>query len=526
MTTIEIGSAAAGGHDDEFDEFDDAFGASDPAVVPAAAAPTHAVPPPASTEAATALAAQAARDREAMEAAAAEAARRASAAAEEEAQRVAAAEAAAAEAAAAEEAARAAALAAERQAALAAVRAQASGGGGGGGGGGAAHESKTAAERADDAFLASRKNNFAIAEDDEEEGGDEWGAATAAVDEAAEAAAAEAAAAAAAAAREEKRVARLNAQFEAATQAADESREAKAAAKQMRRDGDLSATVIRYTEASAAMCDGPEVSAALASIVGVYREDFSEAPCLQKLLPFTRPKLKDPRLAAARDRLLAAARVPMGDAPLHERILMSLYAPGRVSNAAGGARPTRAAPQLHHRSSSSLYRRYIFLTGDATFPPRYGEHWDVIGFQGQDPATDLRGAGVLSLLQALHFAGKRPELMRAIFKLASDKSDGRDFPFMTVSINMTHVTIQALRSGWLHGRIAKSRAAYDVVHSFYEACFLHLYRAWRRNGYTIRDFDAAKKEVQAAARKKPGWLLDQLEGWRGAAATDGFVELA
>ena len=34
--------------------------------------------------------------------------------------------------------------------------------------------------------------------------------------------------------------------------------------------------------------------------VGVYREDFSEAPCLQKLLPFTRPKLKDPRLAAAR----------------------------------------------------------------------------------------------------------------------------------------------------------------------------------------------------------------------------------
>lgn len=150
----------------------------------------------------------------------------------------------------------------------------------------------------------------------------------------------------------------------------------------------------------------------------------------------------------------------------------------------------------------------------------------MIGFQGQDPATDLRGAGVLSLLQALHFAGKRPELMRAIFKLASDKSDGRDFPFMTVSINMTHVTIQALRSGWLHGRIAKSRAAYDVVHSFYEACFLHLYRAWRRNGYTIRDFDAAKKEVQAAARKKPGWLLDQLEGWKGAAATDGFVELA
>ena len=122
----------------------------------------------------------------------------------------------------------------------------------------------------------------------------------------------------------------------------------------MRRDGDLSATVIRYTEASAAMCDGPEVSAALASIVGVYREDFSEAPCLQKLLPFTRPKLKDPRLAAARDRLLAAARVPMGDAPLHERILMSLYAPGRVSNAAGGTAHARSFTASPLRSTGSM----------------------------------------------------------------------------------------------------------------------------------------------------------------------------
>ena len=29
---------------------------------------------------------------------------------------------------------------------------------------------------------------------------------------------------------------------------------------------------------------------------------------------------------------------------------------------------------------------------------RYGEHWNEIGFQGRDPATDLRSAGILSLL--------------------------------------------------------------------------------------------------------------------------------
>jgi hypothetical protein len=30
---------------------------------------------------------------------------------------------------------------------------------------------------------------------------------------------------------------------------------------------------------------------------------------------------------------------------------------------------------------------------------RYGNHWNDIGFQGRDPATDLRSTGILSLLQ-------------------------------------------------------------------------------------------------------------------------------
>ena len=29
---------------------------------------------------------------------------------------------------------------------------------------------------------------------------------------------------------------------------------------------------------------------------------------------------------------------------------------------------------------------------------RFGEHWNEIGFQGRDPATDLRSTGILSLI--------------------------------------------------------------------------------------------------------------------------------
>lgn len=34
---------------------------------------------------------------------------------------------------------------------------------------------------------------------------------------------------------------------------------------------------------------------------------------------------------------------------------------------------------------------------------RFGGHWNEIGFQNRDPATDLRSTGVLSLLQWVQF---------------------------------------------------------------------------------------------------------------------------
>ena len=32
---------------------------------------------------------------------------------------------------------------------------------------------------------------------------------------------------------------------------------------------------------------------------------------------------------------------------------------------------------------------------------RYGSHWERIGFQGNDPSTDLRGVGLLGLMHPL-----------------------------------------------------------------------------------------------------------------------------
>jgi len=64
--------------------------------------------------------------------------------------------------------------------------------------------------------------------------------------------------------------------------------------------------------------------------------------------------------------------------------------------------------------------------------------------------------------------------------------------------------------------------------SFYEACFLHLYTQWRRQGATIHTFGALKQETQKVATKKPAQLLSALERWGQVAVLDhgGFVDFS
>ncbi|VDN55080.1 unnamed protein product [Dracunculus medinensis] len=48
----------------------------------------------------------------------------------------------------------------------------------------------------------------------------------------------------------------------------------------------------------------------------------------------------------------------------------------------------------------SIYK-LIVLDGNRSNITRYGKHWESIGFQGDDPATDLRGVGIFGLCQLL-----------------------------------------------------------------------------------------------------------------------------
>ena len=85
--------------------------------------------------------------------------------------------------------------------------------------------------------------------------------------------------------------------------------------------------------------------------------------------------------------------------------------------------------------------------------PRYGSHWESIGFQGNDPATDLRGVGFLGLVQALYFV-MTPELVplaRNMYRLSLNET--QNFPFLVLSINVTRIALHALRDGLLDRQV-------------------------------------------------------------------------
>jgi hypothetical protein len=50
--------------------------------------------------------------------------------------------------------------------------------------------------------------------------------------------------------------------------------------------------------------------------------------------------------------------------------------------------------------------------------PRLGPHWADLGFQGEDPATDLRAAGVLGLLQLLFLHSHDAAAAHKIYQLS------------------------------------------------------------------------------------------------------------
>ena len=145
----------------------------------------------------------------------------------------------------------------------------------------------------------------------------------------------------------------------------------------------------------------------------------------------------------------------------------------------------------------TIYRQLTCTTLDC---PRYGAHWEEIGFQGSDPSTDLRGVGILGLVQAL-FLVMTPEILpfsQDLYKLS--RKEGQEFPLLVLSLNMTRITVQAVRDGVLNRQLAAEEDVWRTVNFFYCSLLHQVYTNWRQRHLTIRDCGPLIQQTEHLAR--------------------------
>ncbi|CAK8697190.1 unnamed protein product [Clavelina lepadiformis] len=160
---------------------------------------------------------------------------------------------------------------------------------------------------------------------------------------------------------------------------------------------------------------------------------------------------------------------------------------------------------VHCRVIQTIYKRLI---GSKHNCPNHGPHWEVIGFQGHDPATDLRGAGFLALLHLLFLITEHPHVAAEIYQLSTHPV--QNFPFCLVSINVTRIALLALREDKLSRICNKRKQVVSVMNEFYLAVFWHIYYVWKNQHKTMNESGHVMKAAEITALKDPAMLMKAL----------------
>jgi hypothetical protein len=265
-------------------------------------------------------------------------------------------------------------------------------------------------------------------------------------------------------------------------------------------------------------CDG--LDDAVRKTLNVCEDQTPVGCCGALFNPQPKP-LSDSSQQHERDVFFATAKLPMDDADAtHVNLLNAVYASCTSLLESSGSNtddddlstPTTAANSSRSHGSDAddggaFTRNSSSLTHDSppeiATPPRFGEHWHTVGFQGEDPATDLRGCGMLGLLQLFMFATTCPGDVRKVFKLSQHAV--YEFPMAPVGINVTRVTLKVLRKGLLNDTIRKGNGSvWEVCDRFYKGAWCEFYGRWRSGKCTMAQSGFVNKEWETFLVTKAG----------------------
>jgi hypothetical protein len=139
----------------------------------------------------------------------------------------------------------------------------------------------------------------------------------------------------------------------------------------------------------------------------------------------------------------------------------------------------------------------------------YGKHWANIGFQGNNPKTDLRGVGMFGILQLLAFCERYTFYARDILEYSCTKEYG--FPMASLMLNFSMFTLEALREGHLINACNKGKSVVNTVNEFYFCLVEYFFNFYSKQKCTIHYLDDLLKEIHTTCKKHPKKILSLLE---------------
>jgi hypothetical protein len=169
---------------------------------------------------------------------------------------------------------------------------------------------------------------------------------------------------------------------------------------------------------------------------------------------------------------------------------------------------------VHERVLVSIYRS---LQGAACSPPVFGSHWEVVGFQGSDPATDVRGGGVFGLLLLLRLLQSEQQLASRMQALSV--SQLQHFPLAVVCLNLAGIVLSTLRLGLLNGECNRQRGGmWEVAHTLFAAAVDAFVNCWMEEAATISCWAEVRTRINRDCSSRGKQMCADFRRRRTAAA--------
>ncbi|KHN74623.1 ELMO domain-containing protein 2 [Toxocara canis] len=154
------------------------------------------------------------------------------------------------------------------------------------------------------------------------------------------------------------------------------------------------------------------------------------------------------------------------------------------------------AENAHHEKR--LLKLWDILMPDEKLINRVTKQWQKIGFQGDDPATDFRGMGVLSLDQLIFFAQYDVANAREVLSLCTNAE--HELPMATAGITFTSMARNLLHKGIFKIHFYNTVAgapSMDSFHRIYCHIFKLFYKFWvHREPTSIMEFSFIKNDFE------------------------------